>query len=83
MGETLKFGAALNNGAIVLHYTPGQDGRAGCVFAFSVWDGQFVSWRTPRDKDGNLGSVELGRYFGLDFEKGWQVHCERAGISNG
>ena len=79
MKKTLEFGDVLHNGARVLRYTPGFDSWAGHVFA--IWDGQFVSWHTPRDMDGNLGRAEYGRYFGQDFDRGWQVYCARAGIT--
>ncbi|MGS2646065.1 hypothetical protein [Streptosporangium sp. G12] len=76
--KTLQFGDVLNNGGRVLHYVPGVGCRSGYVFA--IYRGQFVSWRTPRDRDGNLGEVEHGRYFGDDFDRGWAVHRLRSGL---
>lgn len=75
---TLKLGHELDNGARVLHHTPGKDGKAGHVFA--ILDGGFLVWRVSDGPDSRIQSLEVAPYFADTFEDGWENYCNLAGI---
>lgn len=76
---TLPLGHELDNGARILHHTPSVDGRAG--FAFAILEGEFWLWRVSNGPDGRLQNPEQGVGFYDDFDSGWTVYRDYAGIS--
>jgi hypothetical protein len=75
---TLQFGDVLDNGATVIHYTPGEGGFSGHVLA--KWGAEYVVWRCPREISGRLGGVGMGRYCGT-LTRAVEVYRQDTGVT--